>query len=147
MPSFLDILAPSRVPDTHGVSRRDGPADIESCIQHDLQTLLNARRPPDEFTAGFTELVSSILTYGLKDFAFTEMESREKRELVARHIESVIAAFEPRLVDVRVEALDPEQMETKVRFHITASIRGSGVDSAFNNTFEWTTGHHEVEPT
>lgn len=144
MPSFLDILAPSRVPDTQGIGRRDGPADLEASIGHDLQTLLNARRPPDEFTEGLVELTRSILNFGLRDYAFAEMETREQRDLVARHIEEVLAAFEPRLTDVRVEPLDPEAQRMTVKFRIQAHIRGTNGEADFQNAFEWTTGHHEV---
>ena len=146
MASFLDILAPSRVPDTSGVGRRSGPADLESSIRHDIQSLLNVRRPPDSIAEGFVELPRSILMFGLRDYAFAEMENREQRERVARHIEEVLSAFEPRLAGIRVESQDPERMETVVKFRIFASIRGPGGDlqSDFHNTFEWTTGHHEV---
>ena len=146
MPSFLDILAPSRVPDTQGVGRRSGPADIESCIRFDMESLLNARRAPDAYTEGFVELPRSITNYGLRDYAFAEMESREQRELVARHIEDVLAIHEPRLTAVHVESQDPEPLQTVVTFKITARLRGPGGESVsgFQNAFEWTTGHHEV---
>ena len=146
MPSFLDILAPSRVPDTEGIGRRSGPADIESCIRFDMESLLNARRAPDAYTEGFVELPRSITNYGLRDYAFAEMESREQRELVARHIEDVLAIHEPRLTAVHVESQDPEPLQTVVNFKITARLRGPGGESVsgFQNTFEWTTGHHEV---
>jgi len=146
MASILDILAPSRVPDTAGIERRRGPAGIEASVRHDLQVLLNARRPPDEFTDGFSELPRSILNFGLHDYAFSEMESREKRDVVARHIETVLAALEPRLIAIRVESQDPNDMETVVRFRIFARLRGPNgdADSDFQNSFEWTTGHHEV---
>jgi len=149
MPSYMDILAPSRVPDTEGIGRRSGPASLESCIRHDIQSLLNARRAPDAFTAGFAELPTSILNYGLRDYAFAEMETREQRELVARHIEAVLSVFEPRLSAVHVESQDPEVMRTVVNFRIAARVRGpSGEsESGFQNTFEWTTGHHEVSST
>lgn len=144
MASFLDVLASSRVPDTHGV-RRNGPADLEASIRHDIQLLLNTRRPPAELTDGFSHLPVSILNYGLMDFAFSKMES-EQRAQVARHIEEVLTRFEPRLTAVRVEALDPEPMQTIVRFHISARVRGPNGDSEsdFHNSFEWTTGHHEI---
>ena len=42
---------------------------------------------------------------------------------------------------------DPDRRQTLVDFIIAATIRGPGGDSesAFQNTFEWTTGHHEVK--
>ena len=149
MASFLDILAPSRVPDVEGIGRRSGPADLESSIRFDLQSLLNTRRPPDSYTVGFPELPTSILNYGLRDFAFAKLEERAERDAVAHHIESVIAVFEPRLTAVRVIALDPEPMKTIVNFRISARIRGPNgeAEAAFDNVFEWTTGHHEVSST
>jgi type VI secretion system lysozyme-like protein len=159
MPSFLDILVPSRVPDTGGV-RRSGPADVESSIRHDIQVLLNARRPSNEFwrnacetESGATEddldrvhqeLRSSVFNFGVNDFAFADMKDREQRAEAARHIAAVIVRFEPRLTDVRVEAEDPEEMETRLRFRIFARLRGTNGESDFHNVFEWTTGHHEV---
>lgn len=150
MASFLDILAPSRVPDTQGIGRRTGPADLESCIRFDIQTLLNARRPPEEFTAGFAELPASMINFGLRDYAFAEMES-EERVLVAKHIEDVLSNYEPRLISVKVDPKDvnesdPNRRMTIVSFLIAARIRGPAGESSsgFENTFEWTTGHHEV---
>jgi type VI secretion system lysozyme-like protein len=144
MASYIDILAPSRIPDQDG--RRSGPADLETCIRFDINSLLNARRPPDSLTDGFGELPLSIMAYGLRDFAFAEMKHREEREILARHLESVISVFEPRLINVHVESVDPEPMETHVNFHIAATVRGTSGDSiaGFENNFEWTTGHHEV---
>ena len=126
--SFLDILAPSRVPDTQGIGRRTGPADLESCIRFDIQTLLNARRPPEAFTAGFAELPASMINFGLRDYAFAEMEC-EERVLVAKHIEDVLAAHEPRLISVKVDPKevnesDPNRRMMIVSFSIAARIRG-----------------------
>lgn len=144
MASILDVLAPSRVPDTQGVRRR-GPADLEASIRHDIQLLLNTRRPPSELTEGFVHLPASILNYGLTDYAFSKMEAEQRRE-AARHIEEVLTKFEPRLTAIRVESLEPEEGRTLVRFNIFARIRGPNGESEsdFRNAFEWTTGHHEV---
>ena len=144
MASIMDVLAPSRVPDTEGVRRR-GPADLEASIRHDIQLLLNTRRPPSELTDGFTHLPGSILNYGLRDFAFSKMESEQRQE-AARHIEEILTRFEPRLTAIRVEPLEPEPGRTLVRFNIFARIRGPNgeMESDFRNSFEWTTGHHEV---
>lgn len=143
MASFIDILAPSRV---EGSDRRSGPAELELCVRHDLQALLNARRPPDSFTDGFLELPRSVINFGIRDYAFSVMEDRAQRESVARHIEAIVAAFEPRLTNIRVESQDPSQMETVVHFRIFARLRGphGEAESDFENSFEWTTGHHEV---
>ena len=47
---------------------------------------------------------------------------------------------------MRPESQDPEPLQTVVNFKITARLRGPGGESVsgFQNTFEWTTGHHEV---
>ena len=144
MASFLDILVPSRVPDTRGTGRRAGPPDLETCIRYDIHVLLNARRPPDEFTDGFVHLPTSVINYGLKDYAFSDMKDREQRNEAARHIAEVIARFESRLTDIRVEVADPSDMDTKLHFRIFARLHGSRGESDFQNEFEWTTGHHEV---
>jgi len=160
MASFIDILAPNRVPDTRGIERRRGPADLESCVWFDLRTLLNTRRPPDSFTAGYPELPTSILNFGLRDFMFADMVTTEDRERLAREITAVINEFEPRLTDVRVTATerrepdagkgdDPRSRHTIVHYHIAARLVGPDgeYEAAFENVFEWTTGHHEVTPT
>ena len=154
MPSFLDVLAPSRVPDPGGFGRR-GAADLEAAVRYDLQTLLNAHRPPASLIEGYEELTHSVFNFGLRDYTQVEMMNQQHRDAFARHIGEVIGRFEPRLTDIVITARSPEDVElssrgragkTSLYFHIAARLLGPDGDSEaqFENRFEWASGKHEL---
>ena len=73
---------------------------LADSVMRELQSLLNTRLP---VAVGFSdESTQSVVNYGLPDFSALNAASPGDRTLLARLIERKIAAFEPRLRDVRV---------------------------------------------
>lgn len=77
---------------------------LADSVMRELESLLNTRLP---VAAGISDESSqSVVNYGLPDFSTLNAASPGDRALLARLIERKIAAFEPRLRDVRV-VLEP----------------------------------------
>jgi len=101
--------------------------DLQAAVRRDLQALLNARRPwasmPDQHGA----LRSSILGYGLPDFAAGAFNSPTAREALCKEIASTIRRFEPRLSNVVVKLRDrAESMDPLLRIRIEGVLRMDG---------------------
>jgi type VI secretion system protein ImpF len=158
-PSLLDRLidaGSSGTPDRRGYSVRQ----MEEAVRRDLEDLLNTRRPPDRdgdgrpYFGGLQEVPRSIANYGLRDLTCHDVLNDALRAEIARHIEEVIAAFEPRLRDVRVSVRDPDEVRrlrrdeyalTSLFFHIEARLDlDPAPPVAFETVLELTKGHHQV---
>lgn len=99
--------------------------DLREGLRRDLETLLNTRccpKTPDSDPGG--ELADSLLTYGVEDFFTTSLVTDGQRAAFARALQKRIAACEPRLESIRVEALPPRQQgERTLRLRIEARYR------------------------
>jgi type VI secretion system protein ImpF len=63
------------------------------------------------------------LSYGLPDLGHLNPNSPDQRQLLQRFVEQAIAHFEPRLEQVRVTALAPDQDGRGLRMTIQALLR------------------------
>lgn len=127
MPSLLDRLL-DEVPVTvkgSAPSRRALVAAVKHTVQRDLEWLLNTRRRSlGTMSKELPELKSSLIAYGIPDFAAQDLASDTRRTAFARALESVIRTFEPRLTGVSVTLVDRQQnLERRLRFRIEALIR------------------------
>lgn len=76
---------------------------LKDTVARDLEALLNTRTTVDEtFAAAFPESFSSLVSYGLGDFASLSLSSVHDRARICRSLEQAIARHEPRLQNVRV---------------------------------------------
>jgi type VI secretion system protein ImpF len=162
-PTVLDRLIDAEsagTPDRPGYTLRQ----MEDVVRRDLEDLLNTRRPPETilgptgrpelFFGGLEEVPSSIVNFGLRDLAYFNTVTPELRAEFARHIEQVIAVYEPRLRDVRVSVRDPAQVaetmkadfkRTAMYFHIEARLNlDPAPEVAFETVLELTKGTHQV---
>lgn len=145
-PSLLDRLlegdADEAAPGPR--SRQDDPYrfqdfnEFSASLCRDLEDLLNARSSAGDVPPWAKSCASSILNFGLPDRAYDTDPAG-----AARMVRDTIAAFEPRLRDVRVEPLGvdadrPDRGVLEIRARLVAErgtsirlwvqLRSTGVD-------------------
>ena len=97
---------------------------IRESVRQDLQDLLNTRQRSLSCPPEFEELRRSVFEYGIVDLSGANLASTERRESFLLEMRRVIAAMDPRLVDVQVTSLDNSDSEDRtLRFRIQATLR------------------------
>jgi type VI secretion system protein ImpF len=145
VPSILDRL----IDPGSGGTRGQSGYTIERMVQavrRDLEDLLNTRRCAAGISAGFKEVLSSVIVYGLPDLTTVEAITAQQRAALAGILERIISQFEPRLRDVKASLLDAndEKLRT-LRFRIDAKLRvDPAPEVAFDTFLELSTGHYSV---
>ena len=115
---------------------------LHASVRHDLEALLNTRRPWAAVPERFAALRGSILGYGLPDFSAGAFNAPAQREALRHEIAATIRRFEPRLGELAVTLLDrSDSMEPVLRLRIEAVLRVAGLDEAigFETLFDTTT--------
>jgi type VI secretion system protein ImpF len=123
LPSILDRLLdddPSVRQDSRQ-SRRFNLAAARDAVRRDLENLLNARQRCRGWPKGWVDLDSSIINYGLPDFATIAVATEGDRDQFREAIERTIRTFEPRFKHVSVHLLDnAESLDRTLRFRVDA---------------------------
>jgi type VI secretion system protein ImpF len=149
MPSVLDRL----IDDDPGVrietprARTQVLRELKLAVRRDLENLLNTRRRAVSIPPGYTELKSSLLTYGLADFSGSGPGGGKERDAFCRSIEAVIRQHEPRFLTVVVELVSvADPTDRTLRFRIDAVLRADPVPEpvVFDSTMEPSTGTFAV---
>ena len=149
MPSVLDRL----IDEDPGVrveaprARTQVLRELKLAVRRDLENLLNTRRRAVTIPPGYTELKSSLLTYGLADFSGSGPGGGKERDAFCRSIEAVIRQHEPRFLTVAVElASGADPTDRTLRFRIDAVLRADPVPEpvVFDSTMEPSTGTFAV---
>jgi type VI secretion system protein ImpF len=147
MPSILDRLID---PESRGTEWRRGYGleQMLEAVRRDLEDLLNTRQTDMGLPTELVRIHQSIVGYGLPDLTSLNAITPNQREDIGRIIETTVARFEPRLLDVRARLVDtPDNKDQSIRFHIEARL---GVDPApevaFDTVLELTSGQHSVKP-
>ncbi|MGA1996457.1 MAG: type VI secretion system baseplate subunit TssE [Bryobacteraceae bacterium] len=147
-PSLLDRLIDdeprnrTEAPDRRSQSMNE----LKDSVRRDLEWLLNSRRPPWEPAVTAKELWRSVYCYGLPDTTAMAMSSAEDRNRMVRMVSAAVAAFEPRLMNVRVN-MEPASSTSRVlHFQIEALLRmePSPARVFFDTTLELTSGEYAV---
>jgi len=104
--------------------------DLKDAVARDLESLLNTRSIIQEGAlAGYTECKTSMVDYGLCDFADRSLSSPTDRTHICACIESAITRHEPRLTNVKaqLELRDDAAHPSinRLSFSITAVLVGS----------------------
>jgi|SRR5579872_3045063 len=121
---------------------------LKASLRRDLEWLLNTRRivvPPPE---SLIELNRSLYNYGLPDFSTYSLNSPKDRNRLVKALESVIAIFEPRLVDVKVTPVDVSTSTTRImRFQIEGLLLMDPAPEqvSFDTVLQLTSGEYEVK--
>lgn len=108
--------------------REHSVAQHRASVQRDLEWLLNTRRTPDEAPEDLPETRDSVYHYGIPDVSSLGEVSVAVQTKLGREIRESIRRFEPRLSQVRVVWLKPEDQEDgeasphELRFRIEAVL-------------------------
>lgn len=116
-----------RLVDTEPDSKKESPPfrvltrqELRKSVSRELGQLLNSRCPVPLRLLGEEE--RTVINYGIPDFTPLSPESSEDRKLIASIIGQTIAAFEPRLRNVRVTAAYSEDDERAVHITVEADL-------------------------
>jgi len=97
---------------------------LRYAVRRDLEALLNARRRWQSWRSGYAELGTSLLGYGICDFASGAFNDPDQRNRLRAGIEWAIRTFEPRLAAVQVTLVDRgDALDTTLRLRIDAMLR------------------------
>jgi type VI secretion system protein ImpF len=146
-PSILDRLID---PDTEGTLWRRGYSieQMVETVRRDVEDLLNSHRPGPVIGDEFAETKRSVVSYGLPDLVSLYGLGGKLRAVVIQAIENTIHLFEPRLHDVRVTLLKPDDsgQRLKLELQITAKLRVEPApEVSFVTVLELTTGQASVQ--
>ncbi len=147
-PSILDRLIDPESAGTAIMTGYDVPKMFRAVLR-DLEDLLNTRQTYRDMPEQFVEVRNSIVGYGLPDVLSIESVTQYHRTAIARAIKDVIERFEPRLRDVKVIILNPQDdtVNQAVRFRIDARLAvDPAPDVAFDTILEMASGHYQVTP-
>jgi type VI secretion system protein ImpF len=105
-------------------NRSQSVRQLKASLRRDLEWLLNTRRNPEEVPETYEELYRSLYNYGLPDVTSMGLHSPRDRQRLLQLIEQTIEIFEPRLTQVRVEALDNTSSGARIlRFQIEGLLK------------------------
>jgi type VI secretion system protein ImpF len=102
--------------------------DLEETLHRDLTALLNTRRPQETIPEQYTEVVRSLVNYGIPDFTGCSAADRSEQERFRREIENAIRQFEPRLSNVTVSldrpsAREGQKLDSSLKYHVRALLQ------------------------
>jgi len=127
-----------------------GVEQLKDSVARDLEALLNTRIALDvAHLEGYPAARTSILHYGLIDFAGFCLTSSIDRAAICASIEDAIAAHEPRLLDARA-VLEPEAGDVnRLHFAIHARLAAGGLLEPvnFNAVLQPSSLHYEINRT
>ncbi len=127
-----------------------GVEQLKDSVARDLEALLNTRIALDiAHLEGYPAARTSILHYGLIDFAGFCLTSSIDRAAVCASIEDAIATHEPRLLEARA-VLEPEAGDVNsLHFAIHARLAVDGLLEPvnFNAVLQPSSLHYEINRT
>lgn len=96
---------------------------MKASVARDLEALLNSRTGlMAEMTADFPHARSSVLTFGLRDFAGMSFESPADQRSICEAISQTVERHEPRLRNVSVELNNPDKHLQLLNFSVKAML-------------------------
>ncbi len=102
----------------------DAETTLRNSVRRDLEALLNARRRWRSISPDYAELPTSLIGYGISDFASGAFNSAEQRDRLRAEIENAIRQFEPRLTGVRVSLVERNNnLDSTLRLQIEGMLR------------------------
>lgn len=106
------------------MTRAESLADLKNSVRRDLEWLLNTRRTIEPAPEWLPEVCASLYHYGLEDITSMSRESGDAQQRLARRVEEAIAAFEPRLMGIKVSVVpDEDRRLGELRFVIDGLLR------------------------
>ena len=123
--SILDRLIDDspEEPDLKEANKGLNLKQLRANVRRDLENLLNAKVQWLTWPESYQELDNSLLNYGLHDFSSMAVASLEGRQILCQQVADTIRRFEPRFIEVDVEAVDSEQpLDRIMRLRINALL-------------------------
>jgi type VI secretion system protein ImpF len=116
-------------------------------VRFDLEDLFNTRQSVIQVPKQYTELQNSILTYGIPDLTFFNINNKSQCQTICGMLVTLINRFEPRLRNVRATVVKGEgTADGQVRFHFEGQL---AVDPApevgFDTIVELSSGKTSVK--
>ncbi len=97
---------------------------VKRSLLRDLQWILNTRQVSEPVGERYDLLSESVFNFGLPDITSLSADSAETPGRLRHFIEEAIAAFEPRLTDVRVTlSASGDSKDRRVQFLIEADLK------------------------
>ena len=130
------------------VTRAQSVRQLKASLRRDLEWLLNTRRTPEAVGGNFQELERSLFNYGLQDLTTLNWESTHDRMYLARMIETVLGAFEPRLRRIKVSPVgDLSANQHVLRFQIDGLLDMKPVAEriSFDTVLQLSSGEYQVK--
>lgn len=107
----------------HGVVKLLSLEELKDELARDLESLLNTRAVfALDNLKRYPECATSIINYGLHDFAGMSLASTDDRMSVCRNLEQSIARHEPRLRNVRASLEVQDGSINRLNFSISALL-------------------------
>jgi type VI secretion system protein ImpF len=130
-----------------------GLEGLKDSIVRELEALLNTRAglPPGRLAA-WPHARTSVLDYGLADFAAFSLASSEDRAAICASLKAAIERHEPRLVDVSATLETATSGVNRLHFTIEATLRtadedrnGTGLETVhFNAVLQPSSLHYTI---
>jgi type VI secretion system protein ImpF len=131
------------------LSAVDAEMALKQSVHRDLEALLNTRRRWRSWSPEFGELKTSLLAYGITDFASGAFNDPEQRDRLRGDVELAIRRFEPRLTEVRVTLVEsPDTLDATLRLRIDAVLltEPSPEPVAFDTLVDSATAEVQIKP-
>jgi type VI secretion system protein ImpF len=123
---LLDRLMDDAPDTAHDAPLSSGEVEntLRLSVRRDLEALLNSRQRWRSWPAGYSELGTSLVGYGIPDFTSGAFNEPQQRERLCASIEWAIRTFEPRLTAVRVTLIErPDALDSTLRLRIDGILR------------------------
>ena len=122
---------------------------LKAALRRDLEWLFNTRSNLD-IPANMSEVVQSVMNYGMPDYTHMSLANVGDRYRVQRQMELAITMFEPRLSGVTVRLAGEEgsyEPGRAVRFHIDAMLKMDPAPEhiSFDTVLDIPSGEYQVK--
>ncbi len=122
LPSVLDRLADVSSAGAGSDTWYDVAA-LTQAVRRDLEDLLNTQQSIPDLGIEFPLLAESVVGFGVPDPSTFPLDTPSGRRRFAAALMQVIALFEPRLTDVRIELGDQSKEKMReLRFRVVARL-------------------------
>jgi type VI secretion system protein ImpF len=124
-PSLLDNLTDEEPEKDHEPvkSRYQQLLDLRASVRHDLENLLNTRRPVLSWPIEWQELNTSLVAYGAPDIMSKLLDTNTLQNEFCDELTKTLQNFEPRLKNVQVKLLpNPLTHDQTLRLRVVALL-------------------------
>jgi len=131
------------------LSRHQAFQQLKDSVRRNLEWILNTRQDPEPPPEGAKYLEKSVYNYGLPDMSSFALKSVADQNRLLKMLETTVAAYEPRLMNIRVIMDPPTSNVQALHFQIQGLLRVDPAPEriAFDTMLEVTSGTYQVEGT